>query len=110
MPKGEVWQVDLVETIGHEQFGTRPALIIGELARYRIAVIIPFTKNISMAASPYAVLVQPNTRNGLDVPSVALVHQIRAIDMKLRLLRRLGNLDSSDLLAIDIQLRNLLHL
>jgi mRNA interferase MazF len=54
-------------------------------------------------------VIQPSSSNGLSVPSVALGPQIRAVDRR-RLIRQIGVLDHADLVAIDVQLRQMLQL
>lgn len=109
MAKGDVWLVDIPETIGHEQYGTRPAVILAEINQYLIAVLVPITKNMSIASAPFTVTIQPSRGNGLAVPSVALGMQIRAVDKK-RLLKQLGVLDSPDLDKLNDQLKKMLQL
>ena len=109
MTKGDVWLVNIPETVGHEQYGTRPAVILAEITVYLIAVIVPFTKNMKSSSAPFTVSIQPSRTNGLDVPSVALGMQIRAVD-KTRLVKRLGVLDSADLDKLDVELKKMLQL
>lgn len=108
LTKGDIWLVNLPETVGNEQYGTRPAIILAEIIRYLLAVIVPITKNMKTADAPFTTVIHPNSRNGLSVPSVALGLQIRAVD-KSRLLRKLGVLDSADLSAIDAELKAMLQ-
>jgi mRNA interferase MazF len=109
LSKGDIWLVDITETVGHEQYGTRPAVILAEITHYLIAILIPLRKNLKTATAPFTTVIQPTKSNGLSVPSVALGIQIRAVDRK-RLLRKLGALDSTDLANIDAQLRQMLQL
>jgi mRNA-degrading endonuclease toxin of MazEF toxin-antitoxin module len=110
LAKGDVWQVDITETVGVEQYGTRPAIILAELTLHRIAIIVPVTKNMHMMSVPFTTVVQPDKSNGLVVPSVALVPQIRAVDMGRRLLKKLGVLSPIDLATIEAQVRSMLQL
>lgn len=109
MAKGDVWLVDLAETIGREQYGTRPAVVLAEITRHLLVIVVPITKNMKMAQAPYTTVIQPNSGNGLSVPSVALVLQIRTLD-KSHLLKKLGTLGATDLSAIDAQLRSMLQI
>ena len=109
MTKGDVWLVDIPETVGHEQYGTRPAVVLAEITHYLIVVIVPITKNMDIASVPFTTTIQPSTSNGLTVPSVALGLQIRAVNKK-RLIRKLGVLDSADLAKLDAQLKKMLQL
>jgi mRNA interferase MazF len=107
--KGDIWLVQLPYSGGHEQAGIRPAIILVELAIVRVAVIIPLTTKLKAASLPFATIIRPSLANGLTLSSVALIGQIRALDMK-RLIRSLGVLDSIDLAAIDVQLKTMLCL
>jgi mRNA interferase MazF len=109
LTKGDIWLVDIPETVGHEQYGTRPAVVLAEITHYLIAVIVPITKNMNIASAPFTITIQPSRSNGLTVPSVALVLQIRAVDRK-RLVRKLGALDSEDLTRLNSQLKQMLQL
>lgn len=109
MAKGDVWLVEIPETVEHEQYGTRPAVVLAEITHYLIVVLVPITKNIDMASAPFTTTIQPSRTNGLTVPSVALGLQIRAVDRK-RLVRKLGVLDSADLARLDAQLKQMLQL
>ena len=102
-----MWQVDLVGRRGHEQTGKRPAVIISE--SNRIVQVVPLTSNIKRADFSHTVVLYPNSRNGLDVASVALVFQIVSLDLE-RFTRRLGMLSDEDIESVDYLLRDLLHL
>jgi mRNA interferase MazF len=56
-------------------------------------LIIPFTSSPGAARFDGTLLVNPDGQNGLTVPSVALVFQVRALD-KRHCLRREGALDA----------------
>jgi mRNA interferase MazF len=99
MTKGEVWRVRLPFAPGHRQAGDRPAILIQDDALTAVlptAVMIPFTSNLAITRFPATLLIQPDTQNGLTVPSVALVFQVSALD-KRDFLRRLGVLDPQTL-------------
>ncbi len=91
MRRGEIWMVNLNPTKGSEQAGIRPVII------YQTDIInnftstflsIPLTTNLRRAALPTCVLIAEG-EGGLLTDSVALCHQMRAID-KSRFQRRLG--------------------
>jgi mRNA interferase MazF len=69
-------------------------------------LIVPFTGSQSATRFPGTVLVQPDSKNGLAVPSVALVFQMRALD-KRYFLRRLGVLAAMTLDQIFAELDKL---
>jgi mRNA-degrading endonuclease toxin of MazEF toxin-antitoxin module len=76
LTKGDIWLVDIPETVGHEQYGSRPAIVLAEITHYLIMIIVPITKNVGMASAPFTITIQPSTGNGLTVPSLALGLQI----------------------------------
>ena len=107
MKKGEIWLVEFPISNGHEQTGTRPVIIIAEMPP--IAVIIPFTSNIQALRFPYTKEVKPTKTNGLGAVSIALVFQIRAIDIK-RFKKKIGELEDSIMMQIDDMLKKFLDL
>ena len=99
MQRSEVWKVDLPFTPGHTQAGQRPAVIVQDgpfMAQVPTVLIVPFTSSPRATHFPATVLVQPDGQNGLTIPSVALVFQMRAVDQRY-CLQRLGVLDSATL-------------
>jgi mRNA interferase MazF len=109
LAKGDVWLVDLTETVGHEQYGTRPAIVLAEITQHLIVIVVPITRNMKTSEAPFTAVIQPNRGNGLSVPSVALGLQIRAVDKK-RLLKRLGILNPGDLSTVDAMLKSMLQI
>jgi mRNA interferase MazF len=108
MKKGEIWVVDIPELGGHEQIGTRPAVIVAD-TKSSVVVIIPCTSNPQALRFPHTLLIMPNNENGLKTPSIALVLQIRAID-KRRLKKKIGFIGKPALSEIDKIARRLLKL
>ena len=99
MTQGEVWRVRIPFTPGHAQAEERPAIIVQDdrfIASLPTVLIVPFTGTQAAARFPGTLLVQPDGQNGLTVPSVALVFQVRAID-KRDAVQRLGALDAATL-------------
>ena len=90
--RGEVWLADLGEPKqdDHEQAGLRPAVVFqtDDLSPLGTVVIIPLTTQLKRAGFASTVLI-PARRAGQERDSVALCHQIRAIDRR-RLLRQVG--------------------
>ena len=100
--RGEVWLADLNPRRGSEQAGVRPVLIFQDdtLSRFTSTVLaIPFTTNLRRASLPSCVQISKG-EGGLTDDSVALCHQLRALDGS-RLRRRLGALSRETLLAIE---------
>jgi mRNA interferase MazF len=97
--RGDVWRVSIPIAPGHAQTGERPAIIIQDdafNARLPTTLIVPFTSSGTGRRYPGTLLVQPDGHNGLSVPSLALVFQMRVVD-KRDCLRQLGTLDQQTL-------------
>src|SRR3990167_338335 len=108
MQKGELWIVDISTLRGHEQSGSRPAIIIAD-TKISIAVVVPCTGNLQALRFPNTLRIAPSRKNGLDAATIALVFHIRAID-KQRLKLKIGNLEKSLLIKVNQQLKKLLAL
>jgi mRNA interferase MazF len=108
MKKGDLWIVDIPQLQGHEQQGVRPAFIVAD-AGTPIAIVIPCTSNLHALRFPHTLLIDPTGENGLSVPTVALVLQIRALD-KRRLMRKIGTLEKKLAEELDLMMKKLLAL
>lgn len=96
MRRGEFWRVRIPFAPGHAQAGDRPALIVQNdplIASLPTVLIVPFTSTQAAARFSGTLAVPPDDQNGLTMPSVALVFQMRALD-KRDCLQRLGILDA----------------
>lgn len=112
MEIGDVYSVEIPASDGHEQAGTRPAIIaqapqFGD--RLPTVLIVPLTSRLTAQSFPGTFLIQPDSDNSLNMASVALVFQLRAID-KRRVRRRLGRLSASDLSQVHDQMKALLQI
>ena len=100
--RGDVWLANLNPIRGSEQAGIRPVLIFQNDSLNKVTstfLAIPFTSNLRRAALPSCVRIAQGD-GGLTNDSVALCHQLRALD-KSRLVHRLGQLDAETLAAIE---------
>ena len=92
MKQGDIHWIDLPPLVGREQSGRRPGLIVQTDAltpSLTTVMVVPLTSRCASARFPATVLVEPDVRNGLTVPSVALAFQLRAVD-KRRVGHRIG--------------------
>lgn len=108
--RGEIWLTNLDPTVGHEQAGTRPALILSFDAFNQgpagLVVAVPLTtvsRNI-----PLHVRVAP-PEGGLAAVSYIKCEDVRSLS-KLRLLRRWGRLDDATMRLVEDRIRILLAL
>ena len=101
--RGEVWLVDLgAPKEDHEQAGRRPAVIFqtDDLSPLSTVVIIPLTTQLKRAGSVNTVLI-PANEAGQDRDSLALCHQIRALDRR-KLVHKIGGLAPERLSEIEL--------
>jgi mRNA interferase MazF len=100
--RGEIWLADLGATRGSEQAGTRPVLIFQNDAINRFTttlLAIPLTTNLRRARLPSCILIS-REGTGLAADSVALCHQLRALD-RTRLQRKLGSVSQQTMIAVE---------
>jgi len=84
MKRGEVYLADLDPTKGSEQAGRRPVLVLEDnrlIPATLTVIVVPFTSNLAMSKLPTCVFV-PAGEGGLRQDSVAICHQIRALDKR----------------------------
>jgi len=108
--RGEIWWVNLDPVLGHEQGGTRPALVISVDIFNRgpagLVAVIPLTTK--RKGIPFHVEVQP-PEGGLERPSFIKCEDIRTVS-KHRLSKRLGRVSQGTLAEVEDRLRILLGL
>lgn len=104
--------VDLGASVGSEQRGARPALVVSNDAfnrHFPLATVLPLTKHAGKRRRVYAFeVVLPAGAAANDVESIVMPQQLRTIS-RARILRRIGRLTDSELRA-DIETRILDHL
>jgi len=108
MKKGEIWNVVIPATNGHEQSGLRPVVVLSEV-EVNVVLVVPFTCNVQALRFLHTINVDPTEKNGLRQISVALVFQLRAIDQK-RLRKKVGELEPEFLNKIEAMIRDMLKL
>lgn len=107
MKRGDIYQANLNPTIGSEQAGTRPVLIVsrnGINDSSPVVVIVPLTKYVERKKIYPSHHVVKAGINGLTADSMVKCEQIRAI-AKSRLQEKRGLLSAQDLKAIDKALK-----
>ena len=102
MKRGTVILVSLGATVGHEQRGARPCVVVTDPAviedqRFPMLAVAPLTGTPGEGAL-YPIL-HPG-ESGLVKPSWALIDQLRTID-KRRVIRVFGVISPDELAAID---------
>lgn len=99
--RGELYYADLSPVVGSEQNGFRPVLILSNDTGNRhspTVVVAAITGKPKKMDMPTHYLLPIG--NGLEIPSVVLLEQIRTID-KCRLDNYIGHLDKTTMKGID---------
>lgn len=115
MQRGDIVDVDIPRpqgSAGHEQFGTRPALVVQvnrHIANLATVVVVPMTSKLNALHRDGTLAVDPDTGNGLRVRSALLVNQIVTLD-KRRIKGKRGILSSDDLQQAEQLIRAFLGL
>ena len=102
MQRGEIWLINLDQTIGAEIKKSRPAIIVNDdaIGILPLKVIVPVTEwKDHYAAAPWLVRLLPDSENGLEKPSAADAFQVRSVSQQ-RFIRRIGKLSDRALKAV----------
>jgi mRNA interferase MazF len=101
MARGDVLLVNLPGSDGREQSGRRPAVAVQtDLVGEPLLMVAPITSSLKALRFAFTVRVEPSPENGLTMPSVVMVFQMRAID-KARITRTIGQMSQADMARID---------
>lgn len=110
MKRGEVWLFALDPSVGHEQRGTRPALVVSDdrfnQSGAQLVVIVPITSK-ERRFLPRPKVEPPEA--GLALTSWIITEQVRTVSTA-RAQKRLGAVSPSTLSAVEVQLKSLLGL
>ncbi len=108
--RGEIWLVTLDPTVGREQAGRRPALVVSDdlfnQSHADLVVVLPITSKSKGIRSH--VPVSP-PEGGLSVQSYIKCEDVRSVSIQ-RLERRLGKVTARTLKEVENRLRIILVL
>ena len=108
--RGDIWLGSLDPTVGNEQAGKRPLLIVSDdrfnAGRSGLVIVMPITKHFKNI--PFHVALNP-PEGGLKVPSFIECEDVRSISRE-RLQFHLGSVYAETLAAVEDRLRLLLTL
>jgi mRNA interferase MazF len=108
--RGEIWEVNLNPTVGREQSGSRPALIVSDnglnSGPRELVVVIPVT-GTARGLPTHIPVIPPE--GGLTKPSVIMAEQVRSVS-KDRLGHRYGVVTEATMDQVDQILRIVLSL
>jgi mRNA interferase MazF len=108
MARGDVLLVSLPPSDRREQSGRRPAVAVQtDEAGQPVLMVVPVTSNLSALRFAFSMRIEPSAENGLTLPSVAMVFQMRAID-KARIARTIRRLSQEDMAHIDTEIWQML--
>ena len=100
MKKGEIWEVYFDPTIGSEQSGRRPGVIIsGNLANKHLNTVIVCPLTSSLKNYHGNLIVNPNDMNGLLKKSEVMSLHVRSIS-KQRFKKKLGRFSQAEMSII----------
>ena len=109
MKQAEIWYANLNPTLGSEQAGNRPVLIISGnmLNKYlEIVIVCPLTTKIKNYKGN--LVIEPTKQNGLSSISEILTFHIRSIS-KDRLVKKVGSITEDELKQIKLGLDDILR-
>jgi mRNA interferase MazF len=110
MARGDILLVSLPLSDGREQSGRRPAVAVQtDVAGEPMLMVAPVTSNLKALRFKFSIKIEPSTETGLDLPSVVMIFQMRAID-KTRIIKTIGRLSPEDLEKIDAEIRQMLNI
>jgi mRNA interferase MazF len=108
MARGDVLLVELPNSDKREEKGNRPAIAVqAEIAASPMLMVVPVTSSLGALRFSFTVKIEPSSRNGLTLPSVAMIFQLRAIDRN-RLIQKIGELEPEYLAQIDAEIWKML--
>ena len=98
--------MNLGDSGGHEQSGMRPAVIFSEVVA-NVAMAIPITSNTRVLRFAHTVEISPSSSNNLAVLSIAMVFQLRALDVK-KLEKKIGTLTAAEIKLLNREIKKML--
>ncbi|MCX7425042.1 MAG: type II toxin-antitoxin system PemK/MazF family toxin [Planctomycetia bacterium] len=108
--RGEIWMIDLDPARGHEQAGTRPALIVSDdvfnSGPAGLVILLPLTSKPKGVRSHVALQLP---EGGVRTPSFIKCEDVRSVAVE-RLGKRLGVVSPATMEAVALRLRILMDL
>jgi mRNA interferase MazF len=108
MARGDILLVALPDSDKREEKGNRPAIAVQtDGPNSPMLMIVPITSALAARRFAFTVELEPSPMNGLTLPSIAMVFQMRAIDRK-RVIKTIGTLEPKYLSQLDVEIRKML--
>lgn len=109
--RGEIWQVNLNPTLGHEQSGIRPALVISvdtfDKGPADLVIVLPVTS--AGKGIPFHVQINP-PEGGVTMRSYIKCEEPRCISKSKRLMKRMGQVSDRTIEAVEDRIKIVLDL
>lgn len=106
---GDIWQIDLKDSRGHEQGDTRPAIFVRCTKKAGLCTVIPVISQKKILYYPHTLEIIQSEDTGLEKDSVAMIFQILTISSD-RLLRKRGRISNEDFSIIKALITDYLKL
>ena len=88
--RGEIWLINFEPKVGHEQGGTRPAIVLqNDIGNQYSNTVIVAAMTTTIRKMPVHVFIDKS--DGVDKPCVLMLEQIHTIDKK-RLIKKVGKI------------------
>lgn len=109
MKRGEIYWADLVPRSGSEQTGRRPVVLVShdgfnQTLAWRSIIVVPISTSDSQGKRGPTAVELPGGAAGLTKTSVAVCHQVTALD-RAKLTKRVGALPAELLREIEAGLK-----
>ncbi len=109
MARGDIYLVGLPSSDQREEEGKRPAIAVQtDRVSSPMLMVVPVTSSLRAMRFPFTVRIEPSEINGLTLPSVAMIFQMRAIDRK-RIIRKIGELETNYMDQVDAEIWKMLR-
>lgn len=109
MARGDVLLVNLPVSDGREQSGRRPVVALQiDIAGEPMLMVAPITSNLKALRFSFSVKIAASDGNGLDVPSVIMIFQMRSIDRG-RIVKKIGKLSDDDMKRVNAEIWKMLR-
>ena len=105
---GDIILVELKDATGHEQQGTRPAIIMAIHIETKLLFVIPLTST-DESRFPFSLSIKATSSNGLSNNSYAMIYQMRTITPE-RIIKKYGKLEQSIMEILKVQMKNYLKI
>jgi mRNA interferase MazF len=108
--RGEIWLIDFDPTRGHEQSGTRPALVISvdifNAGPAGLLIVCPIT-SVAKGIRSHVPIAPPE--GGLTMASYVKCEDVRSVTTE-RIVRKFGRVTASTMSEVEARLRMLMGL